>query len=238
MAIVPKVGFTQSPELEIDDVRVVGEIPDWVEGTLLRNGPGTFKVGNQRYRHWFDGLAMLHRFSIKSGKVSYSNKFLESLSYSESMEAGRIMYSEFATDPCRSLFTKAMAVFDPKVTDSAKVNIVELAERFYALAETPIQVEFDPQTLKSVGVTGWDSSNFGRMTTVHPHVDHERNEAFNLVTQFGALSAYSLRRIEIGQELSETKEVASKKSIEPSYIHSFGMSENYLIIVEFHDFII
>jgi len=82
MAIVPKVGFTQSPELEIDDVRVVGEIPDWVEGTLLRNGPGTFKVGNQRYRHWFDGLAMLHRFSIKSGKVSYSNKLLESLSYS------------------------------------------------------------------------------------------------------------------------------------------------------------
>ena len=47
-----------------------------------------------------------------------------------------------------------MAVFDPQVTDSAKVNIARVAERYLALAETPIQVEFDPQTLRTVGVSG------------------------------------------------------------------------------------
>ena len=28
-------------------------------------------------RHWFDGFAMLHRFGIADGEVSYANRFLE-----------------------------------------------------------------------------------------------------------------------------------------------------------------
>mgnify|MGYP000178681804 CR=1 FL=1 len=197
-----EVGFSTSPEVEIDDLPVVGKIPEWVSGTLLRNGPGTFKVGNQRYRHWFDGLAMLHRFTINGGRVSYANKFLESKSYSLAQKNGQIMYSEFATDPCRSLFARAMAVFNPDVTDSAKVNIAKLADHFVALAETPIQIEFDPITLKSVGVAAWDSSNFGRMTTVHPQIDEANNEAFNLVTRYGALSSYCFRKIDVQEGIA------------------------------------
>ncbi len=170
-------GFGESPEVAIDDVRVVGELPGWLTGSLIRNGPGTFRVGQRRYRHWFDGLAMLHRFSFTDGRVSYANRFLETKAYAAARDEGRIAYPEFATDPCRSLFARAMSVFDPQVTDSAKVNIARVAERYLALAETPIQVQFDPQTLRTVGVLGWDTSTFGRMTTVHPHLDEARNEA-------------------------------------------------------------
>lgn len=228
-----EVGFSSSPEIENTDIPVSGEIPKWVSGTLLRNGPGTFKIGNQRYRHWFDGLAMLHRFSINDGSVSYSNKFLESRSYSEALENGKIMYSEFATDPCRSLFARAMAVFKPDVTDSAKVNIAKLADHYLALAETPIQIEFDPETLKSVGVTSWDSSNFGRMTTVHPHTDSLTNEAFNLVTRYGAVSSYCFRRFGLDKGIGESSDLTSFRSLQPSYIHSFGMSKSFLILVEY-----
>jgi beta,beta-carotene 9',10'-dioxygenase len=44
-----------------------------------------------------------------------------------------------------------MAVFSPQITDSAKVNLAQIADRFMALAETPIQVEFDPETLEIGG---------------------------------------------------------------------------------------
>jgi beta,beta-carotene 9',10'-dioxygenase len=227
-------GFGESPEVALDDVPVQGELPRWLTGSLLRNGPGTFQVGSQRYRHWFDGLAMLHRFTINDGRVSYANRFLETEAYRAARDEGRIAYPEFATDPCRSMFARAMAVFDPQVTDSAKANIARIAEHFLALAETPIQVEFDPETLRTVGVTGWDTSNFGRMTTVHPHLDEARHEAINLVTRYGAVSSYVFRRVDTRDPgLLQGETIGSRAVREPSYIHSFGMSSRHLLLVEF-----
>ena len=164
-------GLGSSPETLIESLDVQGSIPAWLEGTLLRNGPGTFDAGRQPLRHWFDGLAMLHRFTIAGGSVSYGSRFLECRARTAVEQTGRLAFPEFATDPCRSLFSRVASVFHPEVTDSAKVNIARIADRYLALAETPIQVEFDPQTLRSVGVAEWDRSSFGRMTTVHPHLD-------------------------------------------------------------------
>ena len=60
-----RLGFT-SLEDEVTDnqLSVMGEIPPWLTGTLVRNGPAKFEVGNQNYRHWFEGLGILHRFSV------------------------------------------------------------------------------------------------------------------------------------------------------------------------------
>ena len=44
---------------------VEGDLPDWLSGTLLRNGPGTFAAGDRRLNHWFDGFGMLRRFAIR-----------------------------------------------------------------------------------------------------------------------------------------------------------------------------
>jgi carotenoid cleavage dioxygenase-like enzyme len=227
------VGLGESPETVIPDVTVVGRLPEWLSGTLLRNGPGTFRVGTERYRHWFDGLAMLHRFTIDHGRVSYASRFLEGRAHDEAQRTGRIAYSEFATDPCRSLFARTAAVFHPEVTDSAKVNITRVADRYLALAETPIQVEFDPVTLATVGVTGWDDSTFGRMTTVHPQLDVQRGEGFNLVTRYGAMSSYALRRFSTKDASLATSTVATHRAAQPAYLHSFGMSSRYLVIAEF-----
>lgn len=40
---------------------ITGVIPKWLNGTLLRNGPGNLKVGKYRYQHLFDSSALLHR---------------------------------------------------------------------------------------------------------------------------------------------------------------------------------
>ncbi|CAH1775269.1 unnamed protein product, partial [Owenia fusiformis] len=43
---------------------VTGTIPSWIKGGFLRNGPGKFEAGKDKYNHWFDGLALLHRFDF------------------------------------------------------------------------------------------------------------------------------------------------------------------------------
>jgi beta,beta-carotene 9',10'-dioxygenase len=102
MSTVFEIGFGKTEhEIAVESLPVRGKIPGWLSGTLIRNGPGTFMVGDQRYRHWFDGLAMLHKFSIVNGRVAYVNKFLNTQSYQAAKATETITYSEFATDPCR-----------------------------------------------------------------------------------------------------------------------------------------
>ena len=224
-----EIGFgTTENELVIDELQLKGKIPDWVEGTLLRNGPGTFKAGNQNYRHWFDGLAMLHKFTFRKGKISYANKFLQCKAYNEAKFNGKISYSEFATDPCYSLFDRVKGVFSPKITDSAKVNIGNLVGKFVALGEPSLQMEFDPETLESVGVFAYDTKVNQHVTTVHPHIDND--EVINLTTRFGRVSNYRFMKLTKG---NAPQLVVSQKVKSPAYLHSFGMSKNYLIITEF-----
>jgi carotenoid cleavage dioxygenase-like enzyme len=50
----------------------IGNLPSWLQGTLLRNGPGIFSVGDTTYNHWFDGMALMHSFTFKDGKMTGS----------------------------------------------------------------------------------------------------------------------------------------------------------------------
>jgi|GEM_PF-1159596 all-trans-8'-apo-beta-carotenal 15,15'-oxygenase len=43
----------------IDSRKVVGEIPEGLEGTLFLNCPGRNKIGDQQFGHWFDGDGMI-----------------------------------------------------------------------------------------------------------------------------------------------------------------------------------
>lgn len=143
--------------------------------------------------HWFDGLAMLHRFSFANGAVSYANRFLETRAWRAARDNGRIEYSEFATDPCRSLFQRASAIFPPKFSDNANVNLTELGERFIAMTEAPLPVQFDPETLAAMGLPHGVP---GTLTTAHPHLDRESRGIAQLRRQAG--TAHQLPDLHLG----------------------------------------
>lgn len=51
-----------------------GTIPSWLGGSLLRMGPGLFEVGDEPLYHLFDGQAVMHKFDLKNGQVTYYRK--------------------------------------------------------------------------------------------------------------------------------------------------------------------
>lgn len=51
-----------------------GTIPSWLGGSLLRMGPGLFEVGDEPLYHLFDGQALMHKFDLKNGQVTYYRK--------------------------------------------------------------------------------------------------------------------------------------------------------------------
>lgn len=214
-------------ELRLDEIPVSGELPDWLHGELIRVTPAKFDIDPERpIRHWFDGLAMLHRFGIDQGKVSYANRFLRSAAYERAEREGRIG-AGFATDPCRQIFKRVRTLFSPDLTDNANVNLVRLGERYVAMTETPLPVEFDPQTLETLRRA---NKAPGQVTTAHPHHDRDTGEAINYAAQLGARTSYRVYATTGDDKQRVLAEVPVK---EPAYMHSFAMTERYVILAEY-----
>ena len=126
-----QLGFANlEKEIRLDDLPVHGKIPEWLSGSLIRNGPAKFDLDKQSLKHWFDGFTMLHKFSFNAGKVSYTNKFIKSNAFIKTKEKGKISFREFATDPCRSIFSRVSSVFSFDSTDNANVNITKIDNKF------------------------------------------------------------------------------------------------------------
>lgn len=216
----------ESAEATDVDLDVDGSIPDWLEGRLVRNGPGTFEDDEVGVDHWFDGMALLHRFEIDGAAdlVSYSSRFLRTDAY-EGYRDGDLRYSEFATDPCEGIFGRFFSYFTPpEPTDNTSVNVVEREGETYALTETTMPVKFDQETLETLDV----GERRGDVTTAHPYRDPDTGEEVSYVVEFGRSPEYQIL-VDDGE-----RDVLAKVPVdEPAYMHSFAATEDHVVLVEF-----
>ena len=226
-----RLGLTsQDEETAVERLPVSGEVPAWLTGALVRVTPALLEVGGRRLAHWFDGIAMLNRFGFADGRVSYASRFIESRVYRDAKE-GEWRVSGFATDPCRSIFKRVQQIFSPDVTDNPNVNLTRIGERYIAMTEAPMPIEFDPETLATVGRLEYADKLKAQGTTAHPHHDRERNELVNYVTRFSRVSEYVLYGMPAGHT---TRRVIARMPVKaPAYMHAFAMSERYLILPEY-----
>jgi carotenoid cleavage dioxygenase-like enzyme len=227
-----RLGFTTlDQEATIDRLPVRGSLPDWLAGTLVRNGPAMFDHAGRSFRHWFDGQAMLHRFGFADGGVSYANRLLDTPSSRALREKGRIGYGEFATDPCASLFGRFFTRFVRKPSPNASVNVTRFDGRSVALTEVPLAVEFDPATLDTLGVSGYDDELTGALTTAHPHIDPGSGDLINYVLRFGRVSQYQVYRQ--AAESARRTLIGSVAAERPGYLHSFAVTARHAVLMIF-----
>ncbi|CAJ0914858.1 unnamed protein product [Ranitomeya imitator] len=207
-------------------VHITGRLPLWLSGSLLRCGPGLFEVGAEQFYHLFDGQALLHKFEFKEGHVTYHRRFVKTDAYVRAMTEKRIVITEFGTfaypDPCFFSYFKGL-----EITDNAlKTNYI---------------TKVDPETLetvKKVDLCKYISING---VTAHPHIEND-GTVYNIGNCFGKnfSLAYNVVMIPPLQADKEDPITKSKVVVQfpcsdrftPSYVHSFGMSPNYLVFVE------
>jgi len=66
--------------------------------------------------------------------------------------------------------------------------------------------------------------------TAHPHHDPERDELIGYVTHFGPRTEY---RVFAQRDRNRQRQIAAFRVREPSYMHSFALTERYAILVAF-----
>lgn len=49
----------------------LGNIPSWISGNFLKIGPAKFEQSSEKYNHYFDGMSLMHCFSIRDGSAVY-----------------------------------------------------------------------------------------------------------------------------------------------------------------------
>lgn len=226
------LGF-QSVEVEHDAIAlsVEGSIPEWLEGTLYRNGPGRFETAAGPVEHWFDGLALLRRFEVDGSRdsVTYTDRFLRSEAYRRT-EAGEGSAAQFGTAGGRDLLGRVRARLLPEATDNATVNVLQVAEKLIAITETPEMIEVDPKTLGTRGSFSYDDEIAGQWQCAHPVRDPVRRETVNLLIDFGRPSRYQLVSRHDGATTRER--FASVSVDEPAYTHSFALTERFVVLTE------
>lgn len=224
-------GYTSlGEEVSGVELRVQGKFPGWLGGTLLRNGPARFEVGEGKVSHWFDGFAMLTRFAFESGRVNYTNRFLQTPILQKANSAGTLNHTIFSAEPAAA-FRPGASNFAARHLDNPNVNVRKIGSRYLALGETIPAAEFDPATLATLGMCEFPDSVLGQTTTAHPLVDPESGTLYNFTTHFSRVSSYNLYSIAPGSQHRTL--LASIPVSEPAYMHSFSQTKNYLVLVEY-----
>jgi len=234
---------------EVPTVITRGEIPKWIEGVLFRNGPGRYTYGKAEYEHFLDGHACIHKFRIKDGQVFYSNRFLQSEHYLRSKNDERC-YPVFGTaDPCSTMYGRFQTFFygtDPQV-DNTAVNICSYGPSgdLYALTESSLYNKLDPITLDIQQVVSVSKNIKGAYTSfAHPHIESsdgtwysmgisdtkQKPMGYNFIRYRGGEEARTAEHIAKNGEI--VAKVPSSHGSSFSYIHSFGMTDNYLVYFE------
>lgn len=227
---------------------ITGKIPEWLEGTLIRNGGGLYEIGNDKFQHLFDGLSLMHRFHIENSSVTYSNKFLRSDAYNADTAANRIVIGEFGTmafpDPCLSLWQRFMSRFTlkRKTGNNCNVTICPYGDEIYAASEIAEIWKVDPKTLDTIEKLDLTQYLAVSGATAHTHVEKD-GTVYNVGNSYPKGACYNIIKFpppneENGERVSPFKQASILATIparwpySPGYYHSFAITENYVVFIE------
>jgi beta,beta-carotene 9',10'-dioxygenase len=96
------------------------------------------------------------------------------------------------------------------------------------MTETPLPVQFDPDTLAAAGVV---SGIPGQLTTAHPHRERDTGAMLNFAVQLGPRSEYRFFRLAPDPNATPAT-IACSPVREPGYTHSFGLTARWLVLAE------
>lgn len=180
-------------ECDAPFLKIVGELPPELNGTLYRNGPNP--QFNAPGAHWFVGDGMLHAFHLENGRASYRNRWVRTPKWQAEHDAGRALFGGFG---------QMLPGAPPSTTrdgGSANTNVVFHAGRLLALEEGHMPTEIEPGTLKTRGYYNYDG-RIGGPFTAHPKIDPVTGEMnffgynasgpFTPTISFGAVSSAGL----------------------------------------------
>ncbi|KAF5842235.1 carotenoid oxygenase [Dunaliella salina] len=233
--------FSKKENKEEEEVlEVSGQIPEWLNGSLITNGGGDF----DGMHHLFDGLAMLTKIKVSNGRVYASQKYLESEQYRHVQQTGKRKFGEFGTPlPASNPLEQAVNIMSTvgglvtrtSVIDNASVNVIPLADgKMFTSTETVESwYKIDPSnlaTLEKVDLRG--DGIPGDLTTAHPKLLRDGRTFVNFSRSIPAGGFHVFKQDATTLQRKEIAFIRDQDPGAPAWVHDMGYSGNHIIICE------
>jgi carotenoid cleavage dioxygenase-like enzyme len=227
-----KKGFVSyhKGEYSQEPLPVQGRLPSWLNGWFIRNGPAIFEPGEESYRHFFDGLALLQKFSFEAGRVFFSCRFIRSRAFDTDIATGRVNFQNFASQPAQATLEGRNPA---PPSDNPPVNVIAFDKAYLALSEGEAWRQFEPLSLETKEPFEFhdDLSSARLISSPHPQYDYARHAFFNYNLQLSRQPSYQCSYLEPGT--TRRKLLCDIPVREISYMHSFAITPNYIILSEY-----
>jgi len=244
--------FYNREEIETEAVgKISGEIPDWLNGILIRTGPGKWDLDKDfTLNHFLDGCAMMVKFEFdqKNKTVRAKSKFLKSNSYEKMCKLKRPVYTEFGTqaysDTTKSIFARAFNKIVPSyLTDNDVANIYQINDEVFMTTESCNIWKVDPCSLKSLQQINLDKKPGISISCSHPIYCEDENVTYNVGSTFLTGMKYHVMKVPTNAARTKNQTTCfdnasiicsfnSSYKGSLAYNHSFAITKNYIIVIE------
>ncbi len=230
-----RAGFrTQREEVRDRELPVEGSFPGWLRGDYVANGPGQFEVGGESLGHWFDPLAMLRRFRVHDGGVTYANRFVRSRDFAFARDHGRVRTGFPGTSPDRPVWERLRQALTGVFPDNPVIGVQRVGGRHLAVTESPWGLAFDPDTLETTGRVDLTDGLDADLTLAHVHYDHERERFLNLGVAYGRETTFTLFERPAAPtadgDLAPPEPLTRLRFDGAPYVHSFALTEDHVVV--------
>lgn len=210
---------TLAREHGFEPLRVEGELPPGLHGTLYRCGPARTECFGHRYRHHFDGDGAVTAIRFESGRAEGAVRIVETPGLVAERAAGKALLPAYGTlppGPPRPF---------PRPKHAANINVLPWASRLFALHEAGAPIELDPD-LATIGETDLDEPSLRSGFSAHPHAAPGRpGVLYNFGVHYGRTTELALYELRDGRAHVLARHALAGATM----IHDFAVTERHLI---------
>ncbi|GAA2589355.1 carotenoid oxygenase family protein [Actinomadura fulvescens] len=210
-------------DYEIDEIE--GRLPEGLTGTLYRNGPGRWEVGESLLDHIFDGDGMVSRFAFADGRIRFRNRYVRTRHYRYGQRTGRVGLRGLGTQRPGGMLGNMLR----PPANVANTGVVLHGGQLLALWEGGRPYRLDPDSLETLGV-----HSFGgrlRMTaafSAHPSRCPDTGELFNFGMDFTRTRGLRCHRVDPHGRLHHLPRISLPYS---PWNHDFALTRRHLVFV-------
>ena len=204
--------------------RITGEVPRDLVGTLYRNGPAVFELGEHKLAHPLDGIGMMSAWTFGGdGTCTFRSRFVRTEAH---VKEQRALEKGYTGPPITKAFFSG-GKGEPK--NCANTGAVHWGGRLLALYEAALPVELDPAGLHTIGVTRIVQSLPSRSSfTARPKYDPAGDRLVGM--RYSPLAANAEVQFfeydDAWQCVAKTKMGLKGHAI----VHDFGVTRNYFVV--------
>ena len=201
--------------------RIEGRLPAEMQGSFYRNGPAVHERFGLRYRHLFDGDGMVQAFRFDGRGVSHRARVLATPKLVREIEAGRRLFSGFATPVVDSA-----PVRRADDINTANNSVLDHHGELLALWEGGSASVLDRETLQWQRFKVWGEGLEGLPLTADPKVEPD-----------GTLWAFGYNLVPVRAlvlyHIAADGTVVKAQTLDPGplgMVHDFVVTARHLII--------